>query len=512
MIQAQHIQEQNGAPKIPAPANSLELPTRPNGSTSASQLVESPNDSPRKRRRTAHSKETISSGSAPDRSSRYGHEAMPDDLRRVPGVHQTTALFRSPTELSKKYARPPMSKIFTSLEISTENFLRLQAAAKTYMLDDEHPERRESVGQKGKGEDTLVKLKLLKCVEEFLDDLGWGEEVFGEDAVNKGVEERTYFWPQDRDRIIQQVMPLLRRMVTNERQRLYANETRKAQKGTDTDQGTETPPNQGSPDPDNAPDISTNTTSFQQPPSFPFTPDSLVPLFNDSPLPPLGEASAFYTHYDAVSSNNLSALHTETALTDNEWFNIIAAIDGHFRLFHKDGKSCPPACEEAHLNYLLSTYSPLQSKAGSSEGTPAGPEAVRVAWDIIRDTNQGEGSSISPPACPISTVTLQVYIYTKNRSGLLISPRLSLQASDYFTLKSLKQKIQRSLVESDHHLEIDTEALDITVWLHTGLYVLTDEETEEEEETSWTTAVEHAAIIGWMEGVLKVIVEVRHSD
>jgi hypothetical protein len=34
--------------------------------------------------------------------------------------------------------------MFSSLEISPENFLHLQAAAKNYMLDDEHPERRDS--------------------------------------------------------------------------------------------------------------------------------------------------------------------------------------------------------------------------------------------------------------------------------------------------------------------------------------------------------------------------------
>ena len=512
MVQAQHIPGQEGQPEIPGPANSLKLPTRPNEGSSASQLVESPDDSPRKRRRTAHTKESLSFEAERDENSRYGYEAMPDDLRRVPGVHQTTALFRSPTELSKKYARPPMSKIFTSLEISTENFLRLQAAAKAYMLDDDHPERRESVGQKGKSEDTLVKLKLLKCVEEFLDDLGWGEEVFGTEAVNKGVEERTYFWPKDRDRIIQQVTPLLRRMVTNERQRLYANETRKAQKGTDTEPANEAPPKKLITDTDDLRGISTTTTLFDPRPSFPFTPESLVPLFTDSPLPPLGEASAFYTHYDTVSSNNISALHTTTTLADDEWFNIIAAIDGHFRLFHKDGNSCPPACEEAHLNHLMSTYSPIQRDQSSQEGTPTGPEAVKGAWDIIRDTNQGEGSSLTPPACPISIVTLQIYTYTKNRSALLIRPRLDLQVSDYPTLKSLKQKILASLAESKHHLEADTEDLEVTVLLHTGLYVLTDEETEEEEEKSWATAVEHAAIIGWMEGVLKVIVEVGQGD
>lgn len=146
---------------------------------------------------------------------------------RSAGVHSAAALFRRPSETSKKYTRPPMSKLFTSLELSPENFLHLQAAAKAFMLDDAHPDRRDTVGQRGRGDSEMVKLRLYNCVKHFLEGEGYGERFFGEHAVNEGMEQRELLWPRDQHRIISLVMPLLRRMVTNERQRQYAVETRK---------------------------------------------------------------------------------------------------------------------------------------------------------------------------------------------------------------------------------------------------------------------------------------------
>ena len=146
---------------------------------------------------------------------------------RVAGVHSAAALFRKPPASSKKYTRPPMSKLFTSLELSPENFLHLQAAAKGYMLNGSYPERRECVGQRGKGDSELVKLRLWNCVKEFLDREGNGARFFGTDVPGDEGMVRTMIWPVDKNRIIRVVTPLLRRMVTNERQRQYAVEARK---------------------------------------------------------------------------------------------------------------------------------------------------------------------------------------------------------------------------------------------------------------------------------------------
>jgi len=120
-----------------------------------------------------------------------------------------------------------MSKLFTSLELSPENFLHLQAAAKAYMLDPDHPERSDCVGQRGKGDSELVKMRLWNCVATFLDEEGNGQLHFGEDVPGEDGVTRSMKWPQDRSKVIGAVIPLLRRMVTNERQRQYAVETRR---------------------------------------------------------------------------------------------------------------------------------------------------------------------------------------------------------------------------------------------------------------------------------------------
>ncbi|KAL3428104.1 hypothetical protein PVAG01_01613 [Phlyctema vagabunda] len=144
---------------------------------------------------------------------------------RTAGVHSAAALFRRPSAASKKYTRPPMSKLFTSLELTPEQFLHLQAAAKSYMLDEQHPERGDCVGKRERGDNDMIKLKLFGCVKAFLEDEGWGERCFGRDAP--GAATRKLKYPEMKNKIISLLTPLLRRMVTNERQRLYAIEMRK---------------------------------------------------------------------------------------------------------------------------------------------------------------------------------------------------------------------------------------------------------------------------------------------
>jgi hypothetical protein len=170
-------------------------------------------------------------------------ESLLNDARAA-GVHSAAALFRRSSErTSRKYTRPPMSKLFMSLQLSPENFLQLQALAKGYMLDTSHPERQSCVGNRGKGDTDMVKLRLFNCVRDFLND-GVGEQFFGEDVEKPGEkdaieaaralgEDKTpdpgerLTWPRDGNKIISLVTPLMRRMVTNERQRQYAIETRK---------------------------------------------------------------------------------------------------------------------------------------------------------------------------------------------------------------------------------------------------------------------------------------------
>jgi hypothetical protein len=171
-------------------------------------------------------------------------ESLLNDARAA-GVHSAAALFRRTSEktTTRKYTRPPMSKLFMSLQLTPESFLQLQAQAKTYMLDTTYPERQNCVGNRGKGDTDMVKLRLFNCVRDFLSD-GAGEQFFGEnvekpgerDAIeaaralgedNAPSSEERLTWPRDGNKIISLVTPLMRRMVTNERQRMYAIETRK---------------------------------------------------------------------------------------------------------------------------------------------------------------------------------------------------------------------------------------------------------------------------------------------
>jgi hypothetical protein len=162
---------------------------------------------------------------------------------RAAGVHSAAALFRrSSKETARKYTRPPMSRLFMSLQLTPENFLHLQAQAKIYMLDPSHPDRQSCVGNRGKGDTDMVKLRLFNCVRDFLSD-AVGEQFFGEHVEKPGERdsmeaaralgekevgrESRLVWPRDGNKIISLVTPLLRRMVTNERQRMYAIETRK---------------------------------------------------------------------------------------------------------------------------------------------------------------------------------------------------------------------------------------------------------------------------------------------
>jgi len=93
-----------------------------------------------------------------------------------------------------------MHKLFTSLELTPEQFLHLQAGAKSYMLDKDHPERSDCVGNKGRADTTMTKLKLFGCVEAFLQDEGWGDRCFGVNAP--GAENRKLKWPQMKNKYV----------------------------------------------------------------------------------------------------------------------------------------------------------------------------------------------------------------------------------------------------------------------------------------------------------------------
>lgn len=177
---------------------------------------------------------------ASDRPASEDHESSFSSDHSAPhlaAAQPGPAIFRAPS--GKKSTRPAVAKEFRNLELCPESFHKMQAYAKKYMLDPEHPERKTYVGNRGQTDNAQIRHDLQKCVREFLEE-GPGEEFFGANSTGPSeVEEtpaghnRSFSWPADKEMIIQLCSPLLRRMIVNERQREYALRTRKGAKTQD---------------------------------------------------------------------------------------------------------------------------------------------------------------------------------------------------------------------------------------------------------------------------------------
>jgi hypothetical protein len=248
-----------------------------------------------------------------------------------------------------------MSKLYTSLELSPENFLQLQSAAKNYMLDPNHPERRDTVGQRGRGDSEIVKLRLWNCVNEFLQDHGNGDRFFGPHVPGDEGQARTMFWPSHKNNIISVITPLLRRMVTNERQRQYAVEVRKP--GTATDEAAEKKRKTGK---QRASSLGNGQGEGQSQIPHPEVESVLTSFFKERTGIDLDEYSEW--------RNPRTEALIEQILTDNESLDallnpnihaIIAIIDHHLRISHgKDDLSiyrCSPDCEGATIVQMIET-------------------------------------------------------------------------------------------------------------------------------------------------------------
>lgn len=316
---------------------------------------------------------------------------------RAAGVHSAAALFRQPSS-NKKYTRPPMSKLFASLELSPENFLHLQAAAKAYMLDEKHPERRDCVGQRGKGDTEMVKLRLWNCVRHFLEVEGYGERFFGENVVNEGMGPRQYVWPRDQHKIISLVIPLLRRMVTNERQRQYAIETRKGggaeeRRRRKTEESLQ---NLNSQSPQAQHDQ--HQQLQMQPQDHHHHPDHSLggPQPPPPPLPPQQTATGqgmelgltdlllegYPTDWNTVSKSydmynqdyQLDNLWSISGLQQPDWRGLVAAVDSHYQVLHNGNVyECAGPCEDLNINRILSSdaISHVGWRVGGNQNIPA---------------------------------------------------------------------------------------------------------------------------------------------
>ena len=447
------------------------------------------------------------------------HQASHD--RNPAVVHSAAALFRAPSNSSKKYTRPPMSKLFSSLQLLPEDFLHLQSAAKAYMLDDNHPERRDCVGQRGKTDSDMVKLKLWNCVQEFLDQEGNGERFFGVGANKVVVEDgaRTMTWPDDAQQIIKTCTPLLRRMVTNERQRQYAVESRKG--GVENKSEGKVPARATIAESD-------NPTTFTR---------EKIDIFGDGTIPDSVEASEWFNVYN--SDCDLDRIFIKSGFPRVLFLPLITNVDGHCRLFHGiSGPQCTDSCKSRLVERLheLTTYrqsaparDPLETVREIFDvvitrlirirywENLANENASTSAPTITAPAQQASGANRSTPrkkASPShaesgihskngsSSSALQLLIYVIRQEKCLLPifeiasskcpniEALRTQTEKYHGLAALQEKDVRSLSEAK-----------LKVWLADGLVRV-------EDDGQWMIALLSADKVEWMGGQLRVLLEV----
>ena len=444
--------------------------------------------------------------------------------RSIMGVPSTSALFRESSSKGKKYTRPPMSKVFSSLELSPENFLQLQAEAKAYMLDDRCPERRDCVGQRGRGDTDLVRLKLWKCTKEFLDDLGNGKRFFAEHMENAGPLLRNLCWPRDAPQIIKRCVPLLRRMVTNERQRQYALQSRKL--GTDA-----------------STEAHSGEDVFQQ---ISFEAIEIPDLLGDSHVPAPSEAAARYTNDEALQ--NLETPCLACGVDERKYRVLVANIDGHLHLLHgSKGTECTEECMERTIQRLLIRddfyISTGTEVADTTEVQEQLGVVLRQVFDVLRwghpvsaaaQDVQAQHRLGRPPSMatdnvvsmsmnirPLShaellaihsagardhsdTLTLHISIVSAGSdptsSATRFLPRLSLSAAVVPNLAALRARLEE-YVRSSSDQSRGTGFDLIQVWLPDGLVRVQDD-------GEWMGALLKAEMVEWMDREVRVLVEI----
>jgi hypothetical protein len=320
---------------------------------------------------------TVADELLPDRQN-----AMSDAPRPSAAATSAAAIFRQSSATSKRHTRPPIGKLYSSLQLSPEKFVHLQAAAKAYMLDQNHPERLDTIGQRGRGDTDLVRLKLWNFVKEFLDDLGNGQKFFGDHVPDvDGQHPRTMIWPQDAEQIIKACVPVMRRMVTNERQRQYAMQARKT---TEDIHGHESGGTRHV--------AASSANNATEPPKL-STADiqglEITDLLNDGCVPGSYEAADWYSEHEGQLG-----LHTELSswqLDERDYRVLVANIDGHYRLFHNgDVSQCTEDCEAQAVERLLSwdrLYNPnLTSDAHEQQSRMDG--IIHQLFGLVRSSLQ----------------------------------------------------------------------------------------------------------------------------
>jgi hypothetical protein len=480
----------------------------------------------RKRKRGVDSP-SAQNGFAEAQASTQAAEHRSSPPRNSAGVLSAAALFRAPSNSKKRYTRPPMSKVFSSLQLPPEEFLRLQSAAKAYMLDDDHPERRDCVGQRGKTDSDTVKLKVWKCVQLFLEMDGNGERFFGADAPRADGEDgaRTMIWPEDALQVIKTCIPLFRRMVTNERQRQYAVETRKGEKdkhGLDANEA-------------GHPLVRATIEDADNPGAFT---TEKIDMFGDGLLAEPPEAGEWYNIYNADAV--LDKIFIKSRFPRVLFLPMVTNIDGHCRHYHGDeGPLCSEACKTRLIERILEL--PIYHRHA-----PGGDarQTVREVFHVVlthliltsywktrgarvsaslkatevthgqgsltlnrTESRQGEtttrnatGDSQAPHELPQDD-SLQLLIHIV-RDDKCVLPALDIPSNQCANLDALRRQIAQhySLAVLEEKGVMALSEATLKVWLPDGLVRVADD-------GQWMVALLSAGRVEWMGGQLRVLLE-----
>ncbi|MCJ1251356.1 hypothetical protein MMC30_008588 [Trapelia coarctata] len=467
-----------------------------------------------------------------------GLEEVVDDGNSLPDDHQplgaspapisqaaSTLFRRSSTTTNKKSTRPPMNKLFTSLELSPEGFLQLQSAAKNYMLHDAFPERRNTVGQRGKTDSELVKLRLWNCVKDFLENEGNGGRFFGPQVPGDEGRVRTMFWPSHKNNIITAVTPLLRRMVTNERQRQYAVETRKPGVTNEARSEKKSKLNSGEPSP-------SRKDEYGLLPDMPL--GNMEPgfhrLFSEINGANLAEYGAWRRPQVDELLSRIQDTYPDTGLSPPEIYGLIATIDYHIRIGHTDnilgGYQCNAECENALINQILEIgHLDKMEWAGAGNVSSSRERLQGMLRDIVNSTSNalsdqllGDGNLTLPAAenahpnaalesvvectemlsrldeldhgIPSQPLTLHLNILKQGKRFL---PRVKVPADQYADFAKAQQKIET------YYGDAGVSSARIMALLPDGLVEIKDD-------AGWKNALERVEALDWMDGELKVLV------
>ncbi|KAJ5591817.1 uncharacterized protein N7459_002186 [Penicillium hispanicum] len=503
------------------------------------------------------------------------HGYTGDDMRSAPphswpkthsaGVHSTSMPSRQ-RSTNKKSSRPSVEEMERSLELSKDNWLVFKEESRNYMLDPEHPERRNCVGHRGSGNGEKVRRDLELCAEDLLGPKGYGDRFFSEHTINEGMPPRNNIWPRDRQKIVDAVVHVLRRALTNARQCQYAIETRKGggaearrrRKTSDSFQdfnssrllpeqqvqmqqthradglGQAMPP---PPPPLPQPQPSMDTTQLMD--------LGLTDLFLDGYTMDWNDISRSYDMYNR--DFELDNLWSLSGLQQPDWRGLVAAVDSHYYVIHNGDCHCPPGCEAANVDRIIHSSSTLDLpwRIGGGRNLPARDEfASSITRDVSRVIRENIASrngdpmphpqmsssdghfhshhplltpqdpnnqGINSPSNGDSQGQLYLHINVL-QEGKRIVPRLDLPAGECPNVDLIKQYILRRYpgqipgvppLQSPDLVDLSAAASwRIKVWLPNGLMAVQGEK-------DWGVALLSAHTVDWMDGDLKVLVEVE---